>query len=566
MQKKTQRIFDLALSCSLCPGLLLGLGVTGVMASAAIANSARASASAADGQTSSTPEMLTRFEDQLLECSYPKEPVETRLARLEQFVFGSKSTGPIPDRMQALSVAIQNAAPKNGSGGDAVSSRQDSSSVQNSGQSSASTPGLAPPLGANTPVASSYGDLGFGSYPRVTQLEQQLLGKTYVSDPLPKRVSRLEMKQFGKVTPGDDYGDRIDQLDQAVPRSPTTANNDADEGQTYSAAPANAAPGSPRYAPVPTPYAGANPAGAPRSAAAPNGIPVAPSFQRPRGATGSPATAYVSTTDSLPSQQEQEASGDYGRYPRVSALEQKVFGLTYEKDSLPVRIARLEEKEFGKASPDDDYGERIDRLDKKVKPKTEVAHDDQDSGSSSGSGSGRGSMGGTIGRALVGLLGSAIGGGGGGIGGIGGGGMGMGPGMGMGMMGLGRGLATGPTGSGIGYGVNPRGQGGNGQSQAGNSAAAPPAPVIQNPFAAGSLPVNGIEDRTDAMEKFVFGRHSERPLEERVARLEKKLAPWEHHEGNQDLTARVNHLWSILAAANSRQSKNAVAGKQDLTH
>ncbi len=410
----------------------------------------------------------------------------------------------------------------------------------------------------NSDSNSAYGNLGYGNYPRVTQLEQQLLGKTYVSEPLPTRVSRLEMKQFGKVTPGDDYGDRIDRLDQAVPTSPTTADNDTADAQSSAAAATNSANGTASYAPVPAPSIG---------------IPVAPSFVRAvgapgvgGGAAGSSASAYVSTTGSSASQQEQAASGDYGRYPRVSALEQKVFGLTYEKDSLPVRIARLEEKEFGKASPDDDYGERIDRLDRKVKPKMEVAQDDQGSGAAgaNGGGAGRGSMSGTIGRTLVGLLGSAVGIGGGGIGGVGG------TGSGMGMLGMGRGMGMGPglMGSGIGYGVDPSGQRGkgNGQSQA-DSASAPSAPMIQNPFAPGSLPATGIEDRTNAMEKFVFGReHSDRPLEERVARLEKKLAPWEHHEGSQDLAARVNHLWSILAAANGKQTKSAVAGKQDLTH
>src|ERR1700722_3692728 len=63
--------------------------------------------------------------------------------------------------------------------------------------------------------APGYDDAGHGKYPRVTQLEQDLLGQTYVNDPLPTRVSRLEMKQYGKVSTGD-MCDRLDKLDEIV--------------------------------------------------------------------------------------------------------------------------------------------------------------------------------------------------------------------------------------------------------------------------------------------------------------------------------------------------------------
>jgi hypothetical protein len=152
-------------------------------------------------------------------------------------------------------------------------------------------------------------------------------------------------------------------------------------------------------------------------------------------------------------------------------------------------------------------------------------------------------MGSTIGKAFMSLLGGGIGGGG-----IGGGGMGMGmmPGMFPPGMGPGRGMGTG--GGGMGGGRNSQ------------QNAPPPAPVVQNPFLPGAEPVDGLENRAQVMEKFVFGHSAPHAtVEDRVQRLEKKLVPYEHHDSSQDLAKRVDHLWSMLSAANKSQGKRDVA-------
>lgn len=304
---------------------------------------------------------------------------------------------------------------------------------------------------------------GNGGYPRVTELEQEFLGKTYVDEPLSQRVARLEVKKFGKPSSGD-FCDRIDKLDQLSARKPVAPDDDV---VTYS----DSAGGEPAATST-----GSNQAG---------------------------QTAY--------------APSDYGSYPRVSEIEKQFLGKTYESDPLQVRVARLETKEYGKTFPDEALSDRVDRLDKKANPRGDRG-ETANAGSGDGSTShGGGAMGG-LGKALVNILGSTVGGG-------------------PGMFG------------GLGPGMYSRGGGFN-QRQPQPVATAPSPPV--NPFGPEAPPVSGLENRAGVMEKFVFGReHAELPIDERVKRLEKRLVPWEHNETSADINFRIDHLWKILAAANA---------------
>ncbi len=86
----------------------------------------------------------------------------------------------------------------------------------------------------------------------------------------------------------------------------------------------------------------------------------------------------------------------------------------------------------------------------------------------------------------------------------------------------------------------------------------PPPPKHQNPFAIDAPPAEGLEARTAALENFIFGKAQKNlPMKVRVERLEKKLVRYEHHKPDEDLNERVNHLWSILAAANKSSEKPA---------
>jgi hypothetical protein len=315
-----------------------------------------------------------------------------------------------------------------------------------------------------------------GGYPRVTALEQQFLGKTYVNDPLATRVSRLETNKFGKPQPGE-IVDRLDKLDQfAAPTKVPPGYQSAEDDE---------------------------------------------SMQQPMASAGS-SNSGDSTLEAA------KESGDIGNYPRITELEQEFLGKVYKGEVVQNRLARLEDKEFNKEYPDDALCDRVDRLDKKAKPRPKVADDDDGSGQSGGKGS---AMSG-IGKTLVNMLG--------------GGGMGMmgGPMGGMGM----------PMGMGMGGGRRRNMQN---QQQQDNTPVvkAPTAPV--NPFGPAGEDVKGAENRTATMEKFCFGKENgSKPLEERVAKLEKRLVPWEHNAASKDMTTRVNHLWSLLQAANSTSHKD----------
>ncbi|HEY9717494.1 MAG TPA: hypothetical protein V6C69_08495 [Trichormus sp.] len=311
--------------------------------------------------------------------------------------------------------------------------------------------------------------------PRVTELEQQLFGQTYMKEPLPQRLTRLETKAFGKSYPNTPLCDRVDKLNEYSPSKykPTYETDPGEDAATADTA------------------NGAN-------------------------TTGGAGTSSASKT-STDGAGSQYSPSDYGNYPRVTALEQKVLGKTYEKDPLPVRVARLETKQFGKASPSDDLADRLDRLDKAVDPHGNALATDGPASSDQNASQpgGRGSSGGGFGRSLLNMVGSSM----------------------LGMGGAGPGIGN-P--SGIGYGV-------------GNTYEpdAPKSTDVANPFLSSATPTKGLENKTSVMERFVFGsEHGNQPIAERVQHLEKKLVPYEHHKGDDDLNARVDHLWSILSAAN----------------
>jgi len=360
--------------------------------------------------------------------------------------------------------------------------------------------------------ATAYDDSGHGNYPRVTQLEQDLLGQTYVNDPLPTRVGRLEMKQFGKVSTAD-LCDRLDKLDEIVkPQSLAPKGYVSDE------------------------------------------VDVAPTQTAASGAPGDGSNSQSSGQNS-------GQSSDIGSYPRVTELERQFLGTTYAGEPLVDRLNRLETKKFNKTFADDALCDRIDRLDKGAQKTGALAEDKAlDDSSGSGANGQKKSFGSMLGKALLGLAG--VGGIGGGPGGMGMGGMGMS----MGRGGLGMGAGPGGMGmGGVGVGGLPGGMGGLGYGGGAGggrrnpSAQNPPQDVAaanQNPFAPGAEEIRGTESRTAVLEKFVFGKEFiQKPIEQRVAMLEKRLVPYEHNNASKQLGSRVDHLWSILSAANSQPTK-----------
>jgi len=103
----------------------------------------------------------------------------------------------------------------------------------------------------------------------------------------------------------------------------------------------------------------------------------------------------------------------------------------------------------------------------------------------------------------------------------------------------------------MGGGMGGMGQGMHGSQNSPPADTAPPPPKHPNPFGSDGPPLEGVEARAGALEKFIFGtEHKKMPIKTRVEKLEKRLVPYEHHKPDEDLNQRVDHLWSILAPAN----------------
>jgi hypothetical protein len=76
---------------------------------------------------------------------------------------------------------------------------------------------------------------------------------------------------------------------------------------------------------------------------------------------------------------------------------------------------------------------------------------------------------------------------------------------------------------------------------------------VINPFAPDAEPVIGIRRRIEAIERYMYRRLENGTLDKSVHRLETRLIPWEHPSSEDSLDKRVDHLWSVLSAANAKR-------------
>lgn len=163
------------------------------------------------------------------------------------------------------------------------------------------------------------------SYPHITQLETYILGQTFVGEPLPQRLSRMEQKAFGKASTDPDLSARSDALDDYSEKKLGKHIADAIRD-------------------MPDDSDALVNTDAPAAAVAPVSAPSGGGEMTPMLAPVEPQTA---ATD----------------YPHIDTLEKEILGQTYKQDALPDRIARMEEKAFGAPSSDPDLTNRTDALD-----------------------------------------------------------------------------------------------------------------------------------------------------------------------------------------------------------
>lgn len=154
---------------------------------------------------------LNSLETRFFEHTYPQDTTEDRLTRLEKMVFGEARTGDDQTRLQQL----VNAVPAPSPGDDSQNQAQSQGGSGQSGSQSGSSNSQDSTNTTQTSQSDDGSDTSSGTdYPRVTELETVLLGKTYQGEPIKHRLDQLELKIFGKSHAGEDLADRVDRIAQ----------------------------------------------------------------------------------------------------------------------------------------------------------------------------------------------------------------------------------------------------------------------------------------------------------------------------------------------------------------
>lgn len=159
------------------------------------------------GAWAAGPADLSNLETRFFEHTYPQDTTEDRLTRLEKMVFGEARTGDDQTRLQQLVNAVPPAP---------AASNTDNQSQQSQGSTNQSAQGNTQSAdNSQTSQGDDDSDSTSGTdYPRVTELEKVLLGKTYQGEPIKHRLDQLELKIFGKSHAGEDLADRVDRIAQ----------------------------------------------------------------------------------------------------------------------------------------------------------------------------------------------------------------------------------------------------------------------------------------------------------------------------------------------------------------
>lgn len=161
---------------------------------------------------------LNSLEKHFFEHTYPQDTTEDRLTRLEKMVFGEARTGDDQTRLQQLINAVPAQQPGDNSQSSATSAQ--------GGEPDGSQANAGGPQSAGQGDDDS--DTTSGTdYPRVTELEKVLLGKTYQGEPIKHRLDQLELKSFGKTHSNEDLADRVDRIAQYADKKVNGSQNAA---------------------------------------------------------------------------------------------------------------------------------------------------------------------------------------------------------------------------------------------------------------------------------------------------------------------------------------------------
>jgi hypothetical protein len=132
---------------------------------------------------------IDTLEYKFFEHTYPTDPLNKRIDRIEKFVFGGSTKGSDQQRLAHLLTVV----PIN------------HASASKSSTKSGTTSGAAA-----RPVSSGFSNST--DYPAVTSLENEILGSAHRDEPIRSRLERLESKAFGRPSIGTDLSSRVSEL------------------------------------------------------------------------------------------------------------------------------------------------------------------------------------------------------------------------------------------------------------------------------------------------------------------------------------------------------------------
>lgn len=305
---------------------------------------------------------LQALEDALFTVHYDQEPIDSRLGRLEQTIFGQAQTGTADSRITKLQKVLSpgslgplsptaKPADKQPVANSAPETASNTNTIKKPVFSSAVKPNKSPaPAAPATAMAPQSGET---DYPTVSQMEQKVFGKTFAQEDITQRLPRLEKQVFNNAQNGI-LSDRVDNLRLVV------------LGDTGNQQPMSG------YIP-PNYYA-------PQSGYG-NNMPNPPQFYMPNQsynspfnsgpvASGSPNQGYPGDDPStgLPNNMNGGMNSNNDDNPTpdmlsaISEIEKEVMGQQYTSEPFTTRLDRLENKIFHVTSPEMPTEDRIQRI------------------------------------------------------------------------------------------------------------------------------------------------------------------------------------------------------------
>lgn len=263
------------------------------------------------------------------------------------------------------------------------------------------TPVGAQPASPQSGIGASDIDMSADPYPHISRLEKAILGTTFPKEKLSARLARMETKAFGAPVSGNDLAGRSDALDTYVEqklhvRLPDVSGPDdtADGGDTV--------PGGDSVS------GGDSASGATGMNFGNTAYDTANSNSSNANGTNSDTIALRhgnASTDVLA-----QANGDLNDYPRVTALEEAIFGQAFVGKPLPDRLAAMELKAFGRVTESGALADRTDALQSYAEKTLHKDFRDVNNIADSGTGgetvgSGVEKLAGALGKTLLGLAG-----------------------------------------------------------------------------------------------------------------------------------------------------------------